>query len=141
MLDLEPGVHLQEEEALALGVVEELDGAGADVPDRLGGPARGGVHRGDDLGVDVGRGRLLDDLLVATLDRAVALAEDEHAAVPVADDLDLDVPAVLEVRLDEDGAVAERGRGLRLGLRDLVGQRRRGSVRRACRGRHRRRTP
>ena len=44
---------------------------------------------------------------MAALDRAVALAEHEHA-VAVADDLDLDVPAVLDVRLDEDGAVAER---------------------------------
>ena len=41
VLDLEPGVHLQEEEAArVVGVDEELDGAGADVVDRRGGRAR-----------------------------------------------------------------------------------------------------
>jgi hypothetical protein len=43
---------------------------------------------------------------VATLERAVAFAEDQNALV-VAEHLHLDVAAVLDVRLDEDGAVAE----------------------------------
>ena len=48
VLDLEPGVHLEEEEPLGRRVVEELDGAGAAVVDRRGGrcarrrAARGG---------------------------------------------------------------------------------------------------
>src|ERR1700685_2257013 len=44
------------------------------------------------LGVDHprGRGGLLDHLLVATLDRAVALAEVDHVAVAVRQHLDLD---------------------------------------------------
>ena len=64
-------------------------------------------------------GRLLDDLLVPTLQRAVALADDQDGAVGVADDLHLDVPAVLDVRLAEDGRVAERAR--RLVARELDG--------------------
>ena len=36
VLDLEPGVHLEEEEPVGVGVVEELDRAGAEVADRLG---------------------------------------------------------------------------------------------------------
>src|SRR3546814_20006576 len=41
VLDLQAGVHLEEEEPLPVGVIEELDGPGAEVVDRLGGPARG----------------------------------------------------------------------------------------------------
>ena len=57
--------------------------------------------------VDGRRRRLLDELLVATLDRAVALAEEEHGAVRVGEDLRLDVARVLEVPLDVDGVVGE----------------------------------
>ena len=60
---------------------------------------------------------------MAALDRAVALAEEEHVAVGVGKDLRLDVARVLEVALDVDGVVGEvlqalalrrleRGRGL-----------------------------
>ena len=87
---------------------------------------RGLVQCGADLLAQAGRGRLLDDLLVAALDRAVPLAEDQHS-VGVADDLHLDVAAVLDVRLDEDGAVAERRRRLGLGGGDLAGQLREGA--------------
>ena len=41
--------------------------------------------------VMIGAGRLLDDLLVAALDRALALAEVHERAVPVAEYLHLDV--------------------------------------------------
>ncbi len=44
VLDLEPGVHLQEEEA-AVVTGKELDGAGAGVADRPGGRDRGGEQR------------------------------------------------------------------------------------------------
>ena len=43
MLDLQAGVHLDEEHILAVG--DELDGAGADVIDRARGLARGGTDR------------------------------------------------------------------------------------------------
>src|SRR5690606_16734918 len=58
-----------------------------------------------------GRGRLLDDLLVAPLDRALALPEVE-AALLVGQHLDLDVARLLDVLLDEDSLVAERRLGL-----------------------------
>ncbi len=59
------------------------------------------------LRVDGGRRRLLDELLMAPLDRAVALAEEQHGAVRVGEDLRLDVTRVLEVALDVDGVVGE----------------------------------
>ena len=62
------------------------------------------------------RGRLLDDLLVAPLDGAVALADVDAVAVAVDDDLDLDVAVLLEPLLEVERVVAE-GR-LRLGPAD-----------------------
>ena len=68
--------------------------------------------------VDDGRRRLLDDLLVAALDRALAFAEVHDGAVCVADDLDLDVARVVDVALEEHRVVAEGGARLALGARD-----------------------
>jgi hypothetical protein len=59
---------------------------------------------------------------VPALERAVPFAEDLHVAELVTDHLDLDVPAALDVRLDEDGAVTERRLGLGLRGGDLAGQ-------------------
>ena len=54
-----------------------------------------------------GAGRLLDDLLVAALDRAVALAEVDDVAMAVGEDLDLDVARVGQIALEVDGRVGE----------------------------------
>ncbi|MDQ1105945.1 hypothetical protein QE405_003229 [Nocardioides zeae] len=109
VLDLEPGVHLEEEELLGRRVHEELDGAGAAVVDRVRRAAGGLVERPPGLLAQAGGRRLLDDLLVAALQGAVPLAEHDDA-LGGADDLHLDVAAALEEALDEDGGVAE-GRG------------------------------
>src|SRR4029079_605847 len=53
------------------------------------------------------RWRLLDQLLVATLNRALAFAEVNHAAVMVAEHLEFDVARRLDVLLDVDVADAE----------------------------------
>ncbi len=115
VLDLEPRVHLQERDGVPLD--EELDGARADVADRLGGPLGGLEERIAHAGGHPGRRGLLDDLLVPALDRALALAERPHRAVRVRQDLDLDVPGLLQERLDEDGAVPERRQRLAPGRR------------------------
>ena len=112
VLDLHAGVHLQEEVLRAASVehVEQaLDGAGAAVVHR----ARGlDGDRADPLAqrlVDdpLRRRRLLDELLVAALDRAVALAEVDRVAVPVGEHLDLDVARVGQVALEVDRRVGE----------------------------------
>ncbi len=90
---------------------EELDRAGAHVVDGSRGPyGEGAQLLPEFLGQSGCRG-LLDDLLVAALEGAVAGAERPDRAVGVGEDLDLDVAAVLHVRLDEDLAVAEGARG------------------------------
>jgi hypothetical protein len=71
----------------------------------------------DHAGAERDGGRFLDQLLVAPLDRALALAEVNDVAVMIAEDLDLDVARVLDVLLEIDVADAERG--FRLALRGL----------------------
>src|SRR5207244_2115153 len=88
MLDLEARVQLDEIEGAAR-VEEELEGARVRVGERAAGPLRRRLHRLARLGIERRRGRLFDQLLVAALDRALALAEGEDAPVDVAEHLDL----------------------------------------------------
>ena len=98
----------------------ELDGAGVLVADVAGQRERAIAQGRSDLGRDAGRRRLLEDLLVAPLDRAVAVTQVHDVAVVVADDLDLDVATSFEVRLDEHRAVAERRQRLARRRRNRV---------------------
>ncbi len=118
MLDLEPRVQLDERER-AVGAEQELERARVRVADRAAGALGGGLHRLAQLRVERRRRRLLDELLVAALDRALALAERQHAALRVAEHLHLDVARRDERLLEVEVAVAERG--LRLGGRGLEG--------------------
>ena len=123
MLDLQPGVHLQEVEPAAV-VGQEFDGAGPGVVDRLrcgaGGLEQPGPHAVDLL--DERRRRLLDHLLVSPLDRALAFADRPYGAVRVGKELHLDVPSGREIRLTEDGRIAEGTRRFDAGSLDGGGQ-------------------
>src|SRR6185312_2673968 len=112
MLDLQPRVHLEEIEALVLAG-DELDSAGAVVADRLGERDRLLAHLLAGRRIEERRWRLLDDLLIAALDRAFALAEMDDVAVLVAEHLDLDMARIDDEFLDEHAVVAERGLRLR----------------------------
>src|SRR2546430_17721334 len=90
MLDLEPRVHLEEVE-LAAHVDEELHGARVHVAGRAGHPTRRLTEALAQRRVHEGRRRFLDELLVATLDRALALAEVDHVTVAIGEHLNLDV--------------------------------------------------
>src|SRR5438093_1619201 len=89
VLDLEPRVHLEEVEA-PVAVHEELHRTRIDVADGGGDAAGRLAHPAAEIGIHDGRRALLDQLLVATLDRALALAEMDHVAVGVAQHLALD---------------------------------------------------
>ncbi len=111
VLHLQSGVHLEERDG-AVRPDQELDRAGAVVPgleaDRSG-------RRVDLAALVVGEERcrrLLDQLLVPPLQRAVAGADDDHGAVRVGQHLGLDVPRPVQVPLDEALAAAERGHRL-----------------------------
>ena len=115
MLDLDPPVQLEEEELAA--AEHELGRSGAAVADRARERDRRLAHLGAQGCVERGGGRLLEHLLMAALDRALALAQGDHVAVCVGEQLDLDVARALEVPLAEDAVVAERGLPPRAGRR------------------------
>ena len=95
VLDLDPRVHLHEVEVEVL-VDQELDRPGVHVVAGLREPDRGVAHPAPEVGRHDRRRRLLDELLVAALHRAVALAEVHDVAVRVGEDLDLDVARPLD---------------------------------------------
>src|SRR3978361_2391396 len=106
MLDLDAGVHLDEGEFAVL--VEELDGASTGIVE-LAHRRRTDLADADTvLLVDRRGGAFFPDLLVAALQRAIALAEMDRPALAVAKNLDLDVPRLLQILFEVDGIVAER---------------------------------
>ncbi|OIQ81148.1 hypothetical protein GALL_370930 [mine drainage metagenome] len=124
MLDLQPGVDLEEVERAGVGVEHVLHGPGVAVvhaahePQR--GVAQGLAHRVRQMG----RRGLLDHLLVAALHRAVALAEMHHMPGAVAEHLHLDVARRLHILLQVDAGFLEVGARQtldpRVGLLQLV---------------------
>ena len=53
------------------------------------------------------RRRFFDDLLIATLHRAIALTQRNHVAATIAEDLHFDVAGALDELLEEDAALTE----------------------------------
>ena len=113
MFDLQPCVHLQEEELFIL--VDELDRAGVVVTNGLGCLDGGLAHGLLDAGSHAERGRLFDELLMSSLRRAITGADPHDVAVLIADDLHLDVARPCEIALEVDLVAAEEGLGLALG--------------------------
>src|SRR6202011_5682902 len=106
MLDLQPGIYLEEVE---LAIAEdELDGSCIHVAGRFRRPEGSVAHRGSDLGAYGRRRSLLHDLLVPSLDRALALAQVHRVSVAITDDLDLDVAGLADVPLEIDRRVTKR---------------------------------
>ena len=106
VLDLDARVHLHEV-VVAGGSQEALDRPRGAVAGRPRGIDRDPADPLPQLLVDGGRRRLLDQLLVAALDRAVALAEMDHVPVAVRQHLHLDVARILEIPLDVHPPVGE----------------------------------
>ena len=123
VLHLQTGVDLEEADRPVLAD-EELARAGADIA----GLAQDRLRRADQLGVlrlgDERGWGLLDQLLVAALQRAVASRDDDDVAVVVGQALRLDMARLVEEALDEALAAAERRDGLAyrglVELRDLL---------------------
>ena len=105
VLHLDPAVQLEEEDVAS--VHEELGSTGARVADRLCEGSRAGCDARPGERVELRSRRLLDQLLVTPLDRAVTSSEDGDASF-VPEHLGFDVTWPLEVALVEDGVVAER---------------------------------
>src|SRR5512142_203486 len=106
VLDLQARVHLQEEEVAVL-VHQELDRPCAGVIDCLGGRDRHVSHAPPELLVHERRRRLLDQLLMPSLERAIELAQVDDIAMRICQDLDLNVARIFEQLLQIDVPVAE----------------------------------
>src|SRR5690606_7140164 len=117
MFDLNPRIHFDEKPIAGFAVDEELDRARVRVFYFACDFQRGVAKGGGDGGIEAGAGRLFDDLLVASLDRAVAFVEVQEVAVRIGEDLDFDVAGAADEALQEDRSVPERA--ARLGLRFL----------------------
>ena len=95
----------------ALGIDDELDRAGRTVPDRLAEPHCRGAELQAQRRVQPGRRRLLNDLLIAPLGRAIALAQCDDLTAAVAKELHLDMTRAHDQFLEEHAGVAEMTAG------------------------------
>ena len=107
MLDLQAGVHLDEVEG-AVVLDQELHRASAGIADGAREPyGRRFAHfRPQRIG-QAGGGRLLDDLLVPALDRAVPVEQVQHRAVRIGQHLHLDMAGPGDIALQQQRPVAE----------------------------------
>ena len=121
VLDLQTGVHLEEGRPAAV-VDEEFAGAGIHVADRMGEHQRRVAQTSPQLGIDAGRWRLLQHLLVPPLDRAVTFAELYAGPMGIEQHLDLDVAAAFEEALQDQPVIAERAGSLTTGSSERVCQ-------------------
>src|SRR6185312_2559223 len=105
VLHLKPCVHLEEVEIAA--VVEKLHGTGALITDVARHEHRRSVQRLAHRLRQVGRRRLLDQLLMPALHGAIAVPEMHAVTMPVGEHLYLDVARLWQITLDEQCSVAE----------------------------------
>ena len=120
VLDLEARIELEEAVGVRVRVVEVLDGAGRHVADHLGESDGVALHALEYVLVGDGGGRLLDDLLVAALDGAVAAEERYGVAVVVRQYLHFDVARVRRILHDEYGRAGHLGLHLPIGVDELL---------------------
>ncbi len=114
MLDLQPRIHFEEVEG-ALRPQQELDRAGVHIVAGARQRHRRRRQPLPQLVVHRDRGRLFDELLVASLNRALALAQMHDVALRIAEALHLDMSRGMYGLFHVDGAVAKRLAGLALG--------------------------
>ena len=111
MFDLDTRIDLDEVMPAHL-VDQELSSTRVPVPDtlrKLDGVGQNGLA---DFLRKMSRGSDFDDLLVTTLDGAVALEKVHSVASGIGKDLDFNMARALKEPLNEDGTIAEGGLGL-----------------------------
>ena len=106
MLDLDAGVHLHEIEMTVI-VHEKLDRARIRVSNVLRQFDRRGAHSSAQFGRHERGGTLLDDLLIAALDRTIAFPEMNDAAMFVCENLKFNMVRVDDKLFNIDGGIVE----------------------------------
>ena len=110
VLDLESRIHFQEIGFAALGIVDELDRAANSYATLLPRTTAAASSLFCTASSQIRRRRLLDDFLVAPLQRAVAGAERNHATAAVAENLHLDMARFGDEALEKKPGIAEISR-------------------------------
>ena len=125
MLHLQTGVHLHEVEPVRPkpvgGINDELNGARAFVPNRLGSTYGSLPHRGTHLRGHSRRGGFFNHLLVAALERAITFKQMHHICA-VTKHLHLDMARCVDVLFYENSGVAKRRCGLPLCAGQRIGK-------------------
>ena len=106
VLDLKPGVHL-EEEVIFIFVDKEFDGPCSDIPYGRGCSDGIAPHPFAQFGRDEWRWTLLDDFLVAPLYGALPITKVNDVAVHISQNLEFDVVGLLDETLYIYRVVAE----------------------------------
>src|SRR5690606_38514290 len=120
VLHLDAGVHLDEEELAVL--IQELEGTGTTVTQVDTGLNAAGLNFGAGLFVDTGGRRFLDDLLVAALQRAVAVAQMDGMTLAIGQYLDFHMTRVGQELFQVHHRVTEGGTGFGAGQADRLDQ-------------------
>ena len=106
MFHLQTGVHLEEIKALVFANYK-LDRACALVFHGFGQGHRLFAHGFAGFVADERRWRLLDHLLVAALDRALALIQIQHMALRITDQLDFNVTGFFDELFNKDTVITK----------------------------------
>jgi len=109
VFDLKPGVHFDEKELAVF--IQEFDGAGTAIADIGHGLGAGFANARAGFGVNRGAGRFFQHLLVAPLQRTVALAQMDGVAAPVTENLHFDMTRLAEVLFDIHFVIAKGSLG------------------------------
>src|SRR5260370_870006 len=104
MFDLNASIGLDEIEGVLL-IDQKLARAGVLIAGSLDHPHRRRAHLLADLPRQVRRRRLLNELLVPALQRTITLPKMHDVALAVSEDLNLNVPRLLDVLFEVNAAV------------------------------------
>src|ERR1700746_1002480 len=107
MFDLDPRIHFKEIE-IPIGVSEEFDRTGTDVLDRARRFDGHLAHRRSHRRCDERRGRFFYHLLIAALNRALALEEMNGFTITVSKYLHFDVARLAHEFLNVKAAIPKR---------------------------------
>ena len=107
MFDLQTGIHFEKVEGVLPGIVDKLHRPGATIVHQLAELYGGIEQRRTGGGRQIRRGRLFNNLLVAPLQRTVALAKRHHVAVTVTKNLHLDMTRTVNAAFNKHARVAE----------------------------------
>ena len=119
MFHLQTSVHLHEVEPIIGGIKDEFNGTSIHIADSFGSLDCGLPNMSADLLSNL-RWCLFDDLLMAALDRAVALVKVYIVTMTVSEYLKLNVTWLLNISLNNNVLIIETLKGLSLSSIQLV---------------------